>query len=178
VVSVTNFTTKLPGLPSPEAPMTEWARFYRFQLGWNTLPLRPDTKRPALNTWKPLQHELIGEEEIGNWWGRYPQLGIAVVCGRISRLVVLDVDPRNGGEATFARIAAVLPPCPVVRTPSGGLHLYFALPEGCRVHSTTLGPGLELKAEGSYVVAPPTKLGERGCYTWVNRSPCPSYPAN
>ncbi len=39
-------------------------------------------------------------DTVRRWWGRYPKAGVAGVCGKESGFIVLDVDPRHGGDAT------------------------------------------------------------------------------
>jgi putative DNA primase/helicase len=78
-----------------------------------------------------------------------------VVCG--STYDVIDVDPRNGGDTSFAEMVAlgVIPQVQhVVSTPGGGFHLYIE-PLGVGKH-TGFRPGIDLQAAGSFVFAPPT----------------------
>ena len=128
--------------------------------GFNVIPIKPNSKEPALDSWKEFQYRKVTDEEIGAWWGMYPQLGVAVVTGTISGVFVIDVDLRKGGSLEGLDVPETL----TVRSPSGGLHLYFNLPKGevirCR---TDIIPGIDLKGEGGYVLAPPT-----AGYSWVN----------
>jgi hypothetical protein len=96
-----------------------------------------------------------------------PNLGI--VTGAASGIVVLDIDPRNGGDdALFEleRLHGPLPLTPMVLTGSGGWHYYFHLPAGCVVASGTLAQGVDLKAEGGFAVGPGSihRSGHR--YEW------------
>lgn len=96
-------------------------------------------------------------EMIGRWWRRWPDARVAIATGPESGLVVLDVDPKNGGELGG-------PTTPVgtttrVRTPSGGVHLYFVHP-GHKVktvrHPHGPRPGIDVRWDGGYVLAPPS----------------------
>jgi hypothetical protein len=108
-------------------------------------------------------------------------------------LVITDLDVKNGddGPANFAHFLAsnrlALPPCPVARTPSGGLHLWLAMPPGTSIPGHTgILPGVDVKGDGGYVAAPPTHImvhgidrpGERAGgpvllpYTWERGCPC------
>lgn len=82
----------------------------------------------------------------------------AIRTGGVSGLVVVDIDPANGGWASFARLreAGMVPPTTNVITGSGGRHLYYRHP-GVPVRSRGLPgyPGVDIKADGGYVVAPP-----------------------
>ena len=77
---------------------------------------------------------------------------------------MVDVDPRHNGDETLQHFLAEHGPLPdtvVVATGGGGWHYYFACPPGDGpVKSLTIGPGLELKADGTFVVAPPSVTGE------------------
>jgi hypothetical protein len=98
---------------------------------------------------------------------------VAIACGQASGLTVLDVDTKSGGPATLARLLATYgkpPPTPMARTPSGGLHVYWAY---CRTGNRAgILPGLDVRDDGGYVLAPPSEL-DNGRYEWLpGRSPC------
>lgn len=125
--------------------------------GWSVIPVGPD-KRPLI-PWEPYQHRLATEEEIKSWYKKFPKAGVGVVCGKISGLVVLDIDPRHGGDQTlldWAGKGLQIPLTATAKTPSGGCHFYFNHPGGEIPTMLNFAPGADLKAEGSYVVAPPT----------------------
>jgi putative DNA primase/helicase len=90
------------------------------------------------------------------------EFNVGIATGRASGIVVLDVDPRHGGEESLALLEREIGPLPAtytVRTGGGGLHLYFRVPEDWtgEVRSIPdLLPGLELKGDGAYVIAPPS----------------------
>jgi hypothetical protein len=115
---------------------------------------------------------------IQTWWTQWPDANIGIATGARSGLIVLDVDPRHGGEITLERLQrqhGALPPTVQSRTGGGGCHYYFQYP-GPRfripsgVHK--LGRGLDIKADGGYVVAPPSRHQSGQSYAWVEgRSP-------
>ncbi len=103
-------------------------------------------------------------------WAKHPNAGIAIAC-EASNLVVLDCDPRNGGDETLAKLrqadqdfAEALDATVQVETQGGGNHFYFAAEVGTSF-AGKLGKGLDIKHHG-YVVAPPSK-GLTGSYGWV-----------
>jgi bifunctional DNA primase/polymerase-like protein len=143
-------------------------------LGFRVFPLVPRTKRPL--TSHGLADATADPEQITRWWWCHASAGVAIRTGAASRIIVLDVDPRAGGDESFAELEhrfGKLPSTPIVHTGGGGAHYYFANPGAmltagavpCRVG---LGgwPGIDLKADGGYVVAPPSihPNGER--YVW------------
>jgi hypothetical protein len=117
-------------------------------------------KHPRLRDWP--ERASTDANLIGGWWKHWPDANVGILTGAESGLVVLDVDPRNGGSETLDALIVEhgpLPLTPMVETGGGGLHFYFAHPGG-RVRGRELGPGLELKADGQFVVAPPSLTGE------------------
>ncbi len=96
---------------------------------------------------------------------------LAVRTGAASGLVVVDVDPAHGGSESLDRLMAgwLVPPTTHVFTGSGGLHLYYHHP-GQRVPSRPLPgyPGIDVKADGGYVVLPPAVHPRTGqAYRWA-----------
>jgi hypothetical protein len=71
--------------------------------GWSVVPARVTGKR-ALVPWKPWQEAAADPEQLRAWWRRWPRANLAVVTGRISGIVVVDVDPRHGGDQTLAQL--------------------------------------------------------------------------
>ncbi len=66
---------------------------------------------------------------------------------------VIDVDPRNGGNPDTLGID--WRKCPIVLTPSGGMHLYFTKPADLKLrHTVKAFPGIDFCREGHYVVGP------------------------
>ncbi|MGW4466092.1 bifunctional DNA primase/polymerase [Micromonospora sp. NPDC004704] len=100
---------------------------------------------------------------------------LALRAGTASGLVVVDIDPRNGGDTTMRELiaAGLLPPTVHVVTGSGGRHLYYRHP-GTPVPCSQgkpgmgLGPGIDVKSDGGYVVLPPSIHPSTGRpYRWV-----------
>jgi hypothetical protein len=69
------------------------------------------------------------ERRIREWWTEWPNANIAIATGPASGLLVVDVDPRNGGEESLKKLfcGSPLPSTPTVNTGGGGMHLYFKL---------------------------------------------------
>jgi Bifunctional DNA primase/polymerase, N-terminal/CHC2 zinc finger len=119
------------------------------------------------------------EEEVGQWWRRWPDANVGIVTGRVSGIVVLDVDPRGGGGAALAALNerwGELPAALEVRTGGNGRHVWFSSDE--ELPSAVLAPGLELKAERCVIIAPPSIHATGHRYVWVpGRSPDELAPA-
>ncbi|RLE37767.1 hypothetical protein DRJ17_05830 [Candidatus Woesearchaeota archaeon] len=110
---------------------------------------------------------------IAAWWKKYPWANIAIATGEISgRLLVIDIDnkPENGavGEETWQEINQGHPDTVEVITGGGGRHLYFTYPEEVELKSGTnvLGPGVDIRADNGYVLAPPSLHLSGRRYEW------------
>jgi len=101
---------------------------------------------------------------------------IGICTGEASRVLVIDVDPRSDGRKTIddlQRQYGKLPEGPTVKTGGGGWHLYARypggadgkLPPGVAIRGE-LGPGVQIKADGGMVVAPPSVHKSGARYRW------------
>ncbi len=135
--------------------------------GWPVLPVAG--KRPALADWPAAAS--IDPDLIRSWRAQRPDYNVGIVTGPRSGLAVLDVDPRHGGTDSLGALeerVGVLPGTVMSRTGGGGMHLLFVHP-GVKVTSSAhqLGPGLDVKADGGQIVAPPSVHPETGrAYEW------------
>jgi Bifunctional DNA primase/polymerase, N-terminal/Primase C terminal 1 (PriCT-1) len=137
--------------------------------GWSIIPIRLGDKRPFVR-WEQFQHRRADEAETCDWFRTCPEAGIGIVTGTVSGLVVLDVDVRHGGDAALQRLEREhgrLPTTVECRTGGGGRHLYFAHPGGLVRNKVGLAPGIDLRADGGYVVAPPSLHASGLRYVWV-----------
>ncbi len=141
-------------------------QFYA-HMGWPIFPCSAQTKAPLTpHGFKDATVDMptlkaSHEQHPGCAWG---------VATSAERCVV-DIDPRHGGDATLAALVAThgpVPPTPSARTGGGGWHHYVRTPPGTRCG--VIGPGIDRKAEGGYVILPPSRIecpehGGRG-YAW------------
>ncbi len=109
----------------------------------------------------------MSEASIRAWWTRWPDANIGVPTGTPSKLMVVDIDPRNGGNESFEALIAKHGPLPRTAeqfTGGGGRHIVFRHP-GVKL-ARELAPGIDLKAEGGYIIAAPSihESGKR--YVW------------
>jgi hypothetical protein len=90
---------------------------------------------------------------------------LAIRTGAASGLLVVDIDPAHGGRLD----PTLMTPTAAVATGGGGWHLYYRHP-GHPVPSRPLPGhlGVDIKADGGYVVAPPSRHPRTGHpYRWV-----------
>ena len=135
--------------------------------GLHVFPVKANGKTPL--TAHGFKDATIDPEQIATWWDEYPGANVGIATGT-SGLFVIDVDVKDGkpGLASFAKLArgVDLSHVPTVRTPSGGVHYYFADPDGeFGITAGTLGDGIDTRGRGGYVVAPPSII-DGVAYVW------------
>ena len=146
--------------------------------GWWVFPLSPGAKEPLIPKsagGRGLLDATRDPAQIRRWWENCPRANIGVAC-EPSGLVVVDVDVKNNGDATFdalrAELASDVFETVTALTPSGGQHLIYGtdgVPTSSGAH--VLGQGIDLRAVGGYIVVTPSIVGGRE-YTWeVGYSP-------
>lgn len=139
--------------------------------GWPVFPCAPNKKTPL--TSKGFKDATRDPKRIREWWDQHPQANIGIATGE-SHLGVIDGDVKHGHDPVDSLLKLMnghhsLPETRRSKTPSGGWHLYFTIPDGIEISSSAgkLGPGLDVRAAGGYVVAPPSVVDGRA-YEWVN----------
>lgn len=162
---------KPPKPPAPTAPASPGlaAALDYLGRGWSVIPLQPGDKRPLV-PWEEYQYRRPAEAVVRSWFRRSPDAGVGIVTGLASGLVVLDVDAAHGGEASLQRLVQAhgeLPWTVEARTGGGGRHLYFTHPGGVIHNRAGFRPGLDLRGDGGYVVAPPSVHPSGRPYTWA-----------
>ena len=142
--------------------------------GIPVFPCEPGGKRPLTRSgfWEATG----GEHTVRAWWRRWPDANVGVPTGKRSGLLVLDVDPDDGGAEALAeleRTQGALPNTTRARTGGGGVHVYFRYPGGgdeeVRNSASWVGPGLDVRGEGGYVLVPPSRT--EASYGWAGSSP-------
>jgi putative DNA primase/helicase len=127
---------------------------------WSPIPIKEKSKEPNLHELRPYLTRKATKEELNSW--DWP--GVGIVTGGVSGVLVLDVDGAEG-KAELKKYGHQA--TPTARTPGGGLHLYFKHPAQHIRTGIRVAPGLDVKASGGYVVAPPS-VGPNGqAYEWV-----------
>jgi hypothetical protein len=162
-------------------------------LGWHVFPCAAGEKRPALRgNWQDLA--TTSPDQIRDWWTRAPY-NIGIACGP-SGLVVIDLDmPHDVDDGEDAADGALFPLSGadilsglaqqhgerypggtyIVDTPSGGCHLYFSVAGDARVRNSAgaVGPHIDVRADGGYVVGAGSRIGGRAYRARGRRVPAP-----
>jgi len=113
-------------------------------------------------------------QQVADWWARWPwaNVGIRPPVG----VIVLDVDPRNGGGTALlglTRQHGQLPPTLTARTGSGGYHIWLSY--GGRTRGQ-LCRGVDVKSNAGYVAAPPSMHASGRRYEWITGLPTAPAP--
>lgn len=126
------------------------------EMGWAVLPV--EGKRPR--TRHGYKDATAEKPIIRRWWNKHPMDNIGVAPGK-SGLLVLDVDPRNGGDETLVKLiqkyGSGFTTTLTTRTGGGGEHYFYNNKEGkLDIGKSILGQGIEFYGNSGYVVAPPS----------------------
>lgn len=134
--------------------------------GWAVFPLSSNSKVPLPGS-HGFKEATRDPDQIRAWWRDNPDRNIGIATGLKSRLLVVDVDVKNGakGRESLATLPD-LPPTLTAGTPSGGLHLYYRSPDYPIRSRNGFLPGIDIKAEGGYVVGPGSSIDGKN-YEWL-----------
>lgn len=131
--------------------------------GWAVFPLRPRDKTPACA--HGVRDATTDIERIRRYWLHVPAANVGIATGAASGFWVLDVD----GPEAAAWLAERYPPLPATRAQvtARGRHLLFVVP-GVTIRNSAgrLGPGLDVRGEGGYIVAAPSVHPSGHVYAW------------
>jgi hypothetical protein len=107
------------------------------------------------------------QDQIETWWKQWSDANIGIPTGAVSRLLVVDVDPRNGGDESQDKLIVEhgrFPDTAEQQTGGGGRHLLFRYAGGAV--PKTLAPGIDLKGDGGYIVVAPSIHWSGKAYEW------------
>ena len=122
--------------------------------GYSVIPLGKD-KRPSIASWLDFQQHPADESIIEAWWKKNPDANIGIITGKISGITVVDIDTHDKKNTVDYK---KFPPTFTVKTPSGGMHLYYAYDADIKQTANTYPqfPHLDIRNDGGYVVAAPS----------------------
>jgi len=152
--------------------------------GLPVFPCSPLDKKPL--TPHGFKDATTDEAQIRAWWGGWPNAMIAAPTGPASGVWALDpdVDPvkQLDGIAVLNQLVAQHGPLPQTLTsitPRGGKHLFFAWDPNVDIRNSEskVGPGIDVRGNGGYVILPPSRNGTGGAYQWDPNSPRTFAPA-
>ena len=138
------------------------------ELGYHVIPLATKRKIPLIQRWG--KNSSCDPKVVESWEQLYPQCNWGVVTGKKSGIVVIDVDPRHGGDTQWKRLTMRKKfETAVCKTGGGGEHYYFSLPDGLTVTNTSLRsyPGIDIRGDGGQAVIPPSIHESGQKYEWI-----------
>lgn len=137
--------------------------------GWWVLPLHPRTKDPVGRLVPHGCNSATNSADVvRQWWNSVPDANIGIAIKK-SGLVVIDVDPRNGGVETFERLQekhGKISSAVEQLSGGGGNHLVYLADDGLSLPGK-LGPGVDLLSGARYFLAEPSVHPDTGKqYLW------------
>ncbi len=137
----------------------EWAQVYS-GIGWSVIPVQPRAKIPLVS-WTQYQFSRPSVQTLAAWFNHDCSVNIGVVTGKVSNIIVLDVDDTNATQGKQ------LPPTPCSRSGGGGLHYFFKWPGFTVKNFTRKIPGVDLRGDGGFVVLPNSLHASGNIYEWL-----------
>lgn len=152
--------------------------------GWSVIPLysslnggcsckRDDCPSPAKHPCIKggLSNASAEQEQIREWWSRWPFANIGILTGEESGLIVVDIDNKGGktGSANLATLALDHGGLPVTLTATtgSGEHLLFRYPNvPVKNSASKIADGVDVRAERGYIVAAPSLHANGRRYAW------------
>lgn len=136
----------------------KYAISYLKELGFSLVPAKTRTKKgTCIRSWSKYQDEKPTLKDIKNWFWKYPKAGIGIITGKISGIVVLDIDPPEGLESIKDK---EIPDTVTIETGGGGVHYYFKYPEELEEVRNFQNkddiPGVDFRGDGGLIYAPPS----------------------
>ncbi len=130
-------------------------------MGLSIIPVGAN-KRPLID-WKEYQNRLATIDEINAWWKQFPDANPALVTGKISGVVALDLDKKHGRSSKEFQI----PPTACARSGNGGEHFFFKYPNHNIGNGTAIyGEGVDFRGDGGYILLAPSINESGGVYKW------------
>lgn len=143
-----------------------------YERGYMPIPLRSEIgqrKKPSCS-WRQYQAERPSAETVADLFGG-DVMNLAIVTGRVSGIVVVDLDGKIPDPRTWLAEHGFSVKTPIVSTGRGGAHVYYRHPGGTVPNGVKLreldGVTLDIRADGGYVVAPPSIHDTGTHYEWV-----------
>lgn len=169
------------------------------QRGWRVFPLqgivnntctcgRGDCSSPGKHPLvrRGLYEATTDPDTIFDWWRRWRSANIGIVTGAESGIAVIDIDLPEAVSSFDRILEAGLPHTLVGLTGGGGVHLVYETQDSTLGNSAGRLPGIDdelagadLRANGGYIVGPPSVHRSGGCYEWLDvtraLSPTPAW---
>jgi hypothetical protein len=153
------------------ATLLESALHYLERYNFSLIPFKNDKSAPYIKEWLPYKEKHPTRDEIIEWWTAWPKAMIALVCGKISNLCLIDFDTYKQKDKNLLKIMMELIPNdipgPMAHTPRGGFHRYFMMPDDIVIQNGKSDRlCIDIKGEGGLAFVPPSFNGNGKGYVW------------
>ena len=131
--------------------------------GYNVIP--SDYHKKPLVPWVAYQNERVTEENVYEWWKKWPSANISIITGKISNLFVIDTDTKEATE----KIQNLIPEnylVPCQETPRGGMHFFFSHFEGIP-NKAKVEEGIDVRTQGGVIMVAPSINGHKKAWKWL-----------
>ena len=139
--------------------------------GWRIFPCAPRQKVPL--TAHGVKDASTDEQQIRQWWAKWPDANVALACGPASGVYVVDIDVSASGTPNgwqsleqFARDGHALPETIRQDTPRGGAHFFYRT-DSPPANKNSFRPGIDIRSDGYYVILAPSFHPNGGQYAWT-----------
>jgi len=133
--------------------------------GLSVIPIKPKDKKPLI-AWEAYQKELAAEATIKHWFESWPNANIGLVTGAVSDCIVVDLDSDEATKKLKSLLGDYdLSAVPRSRT-GKGFQLFFKHPGVSIPNRAGILPNIDIRADGGYVVAPPSIHPNGKEYKW------------
>ena len=134
-----------------------------WEKGWSIIPIKIGSKLPAISSWDKYKNHIPTKDEIINWWTINPTANIALICGKVSNIIVVDIDSGKG-IPDLSNLS--LPPTLSAKTGGGGTHLFYKWRKGLIGAKVGIRHLVDIRSDNSYVVIPPSLHASGNNYEW------------
>lgn len=131
-------------------------------MGFSVIPVKSMSKEPLIS-WKEFQNRRASESEIREWYKKWPDANIGIVTGLISQAAIVDCDGPEG----LKEAQRILLHSPVITLTGNGRQLWYRHPGGTIQNSVRSYPGVDVRGDGGFVVAPPSIHPNGKRYRWL-----------
>lgn len=136
--------------------------------GWSVLPIAQGKKSPAMQSWTDYTKTAATIEQLDTWFKALTGAGIGVVTGRLSGIVVIDMEADC--PTSLDDVLAAFPTGLVSHTGGGGYHLFYKYPPNVEKvgNRVKIYDGVDIRGDNGFIVLPPTRHPSGGEYKWVS----------
>jgi hypothetical protein len=142
------------------------------------IPVFPVSRSKVPLTPRGFHDATTDEATILEWDRRWPDANVSILTGKISDIAVLDVDGEQGEQSLreLADRRGIRFRSERIASTGRGRHLYFKWIKGLKCSAGKLAPGLDVRAEGGAIIAPPSIHASGRPYEWLCHGPLVPFP--